>query len=119
MATKMLSLGLTVDQAAVPATVTALTVIPKHASRTLQVGVAVSNTPIAEIEGGTPPYKVVASVGSGSLPAGVVITSSANSIYLTGTPTMAGTSSVQILLDVSDSEAKTASATPAKKGTWG
>jgi len=117
MTTKMISVGLAVDEGPVPAPGGELVVIPRHTSRTLEVGVAVSPLPIAEIYGGTPPYTVLASPSSGILPAGVYVTSSANSVLLTGTPTAVGTATVQILLDVSDSTPATQA--DSAKGAWG
>ena len=126
MATKMLSVGLSIE----PATKSTLVITPLNLNNTLTVGVGAPGNPIAIVSGGVKPYTVAPSAGSAALPNGLSFTVDNNgNIFLAGTPTEAVASNLQILLDVSDSSASTVTApapvataatpTTSKKKAWG
>lgn len=100
MTTRMLSVGLSVD----PSSASTLSLTPLRTSQTLTVGQGAPGGPIASVSGGVKPYSVALSSGSSPLPAGLELSDDKNgNIFLTGTPTAAVPSNLQILIDVSDS----------------
>lgn len=72
----------------------------------LQVGVEVADTVIAEVTGGVPPYNYALDANSDPLPPGITFAEDGNgNISLDGTPTEAGDfgGTNGILLDITDS----------------
>src|SRR5580704_777532 len=90
---------------AVTGPATPLTITPSSGTFNLTVGVPTDGTAVATVSGGTPPYSYSMSTASGPLPTGITfVEDSTNTIVtLAGTPTVAGTSTSAVLLDVNDS----------------
>src|ERR1700689_28848 len=82
-----------------------LTVTPSSGTFNLTVGTAADGTSVATVSGGTPPYTYSIDPASGPLPTGITfVEDSTNTIItLAGTPTVAGTSTTPVLLDITDS----------------
>jgi SprB repeat len=109
--------GITMSQVQFSATFTVtaaaspLTITPSSGAFNLTVGVPADGTAVATVSGGTPPYTYSIDSASGPLPTGIsfVEDASTNSVVtLAGTPTVAGTSTTPVLLDVNDSAGATA-----------
>jgi hypothetical protein len=119
MTTKMFSVGISVD----PATTSSLSIRPASVNLTLIVGAEAPSTPIAFVSGGVPPYTCTPSAGSASLPAGITFAiDKSGNLYPVGTPTTEGTTTEQVLLDVSDSAGGTLKMAVSPKGqkkVWG
>jgi hypothetical protein len=83
---------------------TPLTVSPASATENLTVGTPADGTLVATVSGGQPPYNYSLDSSSGPLPTGVTFSEDGNgNISLAGTPTVAGSSTTPVLLDISDS----------------
>ena len=82
-----------------------LTVTPSSGTFNLTVGTAADGTSVATVSGGVPPYTYSIDAASGPLPTGIsFVEDSTNTIItLAGTPTVAGTSTTPVLLDITDS----------------
>lgn len=82
-----------------------LTITPASGTFNLTVGVPADGTTVATVSGGVPPYTYSLDAASGPLPTGITfVEDSTNTmVSLAGTPTVAGTSSTPVLLDVNDS----------------
>ena len=91
---------------------TPLTVTPSSGTFNLTVGTPADGTSVATVSGGVPPYTYSIDPASGPLPTGVTfVEDSTNTVItLAGTPTVAGTSSSAVLLDVNDSAGATTAA---------
>jgi hypothetical protein len=88
-----------------------LTVTPATQTFSLTVGTAVPTAPVAVVSGGVPPYSYALDAASGPLPTGVTFSEDGSgNISLTGTPTVAGSSTTPVLLDITDSATPAASA---------
>jgi hypothetical protein len=95
----------------VTAPASTLAVTPATGSFSLTVGTPVPTTTVAVVSGGVPPYTYALDAASGPLPTGVTFAEDNNgNISLTGTPTVAGTSTTPVLLDINDSATPPASA---------
>jgi|SRR5580704_5273299 hypothetical protein len=115
MTTKQMSVGVAID----PAVETTLVVSPTSVTLGLNAGAAVPSKPLAKVSGGTPPYTCVA---ANPLPPGLTFEVNKNGdIYALGTPTATAPTTVQVLLDISDSapDATGTATVVTKKSGWG
>jgi hypothetical protein len=81
-----------------------LVVTPTSNTFNLVVGTPADGTAVAVVSAGTPPYTYSLDAASGPLPTGVTFAEDSNgNITLAGTPTVAGTSTTPVLLDINDS----------------
>lgn len=99
MAELQVDLSFTVSPASNPLSATVVNPPPA-----MQVGVALNAVPVAQVQGGVPPYSYGLDASSQQPPPGVTLAGDPNSgaITATGEPTSAGTFS-GIVLDVTDS----------------
>jgi hypothetical protein len=90
-------------------TTSTLAVTPSSGTFNLTVGTPADGTSVATVSGGTPPYTYSIDPASGPLPTGVsFVEDSTNTIItLAGTPSVAGTSTTPVLLDITDSAGST------------
>lgn len=96
----------------VTAAASPLTITPSSGNFSLTVGTPADGTAVATVSGGTPPYTYSIDPASGPLPTGITFVEDATNtiVTLAGTPTVAGTSSSPVLLDVTDSAGATGQA---------
>ena len=82
-----------------------LSISPSTGNFTLTVGTPADGTSVAAVSGGTPPYTYSIDPASGPLPTGITFVEDPTNtiVSLAGTPTVPGTSTSAVLLDVNDS----------------
>jgi hypothetical protein len=105
----MSEINVTLSFTVAPAAAPPLTVTVVSPAPAMTVGVALTVTAVANIQGGVPPYTAVADPNSQPFPPGISFTfnpSNVGEIDASGTPTAAGTFS-GIILDVTDSASST------------
>jgi len=97
---------------AVTASAAALAITPSSGTFNLTVGTPADGTVVATVSGGVPPYIYSIDPSSGPLPTGITFVEDPSNtiVSLAGTPTVAGTSSSAVLLDVNDSAGSSVSA---------
>jgi hypothetical protein len=92
-----------------PASAPPLTLTPASATENLTVGTPSDGTLVSAVTGGVPPYTYASDPASGPLPTGVsFVEDGSGNISLAGTPTVAGSSTTPVLLNVTDSAGTTA-----------
>jgi hypothetical protein len=80
-----------------------LTVTPASGTFNLTVGTPADGTAVCVVSGGQAPYSYALDPASGPMPTGVTFAEDANgNVTLAGTPSVAGTSSSPVLLDITD-----------------
>jgi hypothetical protein len=88
-----------------------LAVTPSSQTFNLTVGKDATGTAAAVVSGGVPPYTYALDSASGPMPTGVTFAEdNSGNITLSGTPTVAGTSTTPVLLNITDAAGSTAQA---------